>query len=973
MYSTVRNSRSSQGRLLVCLVAVLAVLLSFSTAAAFAEETLEFTYVDYSITMAVGDTITLNGMKFRAQNTGHYGEDDGYPSCHVSGDGYNAVSLAYEFDDVLTSGETWSALNNYYCDVSLTVTAIAPGTATACFEYGTYYLYAGLVGGTLHTMYVPRITITVVEEDPCSIAAYPPCTENTSNNPYPTLPVPERPEWEFLGWYTQPRGGTQVTDALYAEKNYYQYENVDRLYAHWAPDYTIAFNNPGADVIHISDGAQVTVDQAIIPYETNVKGLHHDGFTFGFWIDGYERYTQGVWEEPVWTMEELTNPGAQFVMSQQGNNSYIVRTDGQRPQAACEAKLRLSCSWGGVTRSFDVTVRYQKVALPTGTDIPDIIDLQLGQATPLRYHFSGGYTYEGRDWYTGMVERSWEHFIRLLDCYTENGEYYLRPSAGVAGYFYGTLTLIDANVAIDKEVIFRIADENGVVPAPRQLEDEYSLRYLLVPEDTKGFDVSIPEWGDIWLNHPLLLDSAICDSYSISASYVEGVPVEPRAVFFDQENLANLSIAVTFANLSELRDGEYSCVDLTLNWGEWSETARVYFHFVEPTLPDIGFDTGFTLKAGETYEAKVQLSDPNWNDQYILFYDFYDGSNFDTWFDYSDRQSTSFCIRPHAPGYYMAAPHIHAGNLRIQGDWFLLAVTDEEGNLPEIQPFSSLPEGYVEAADYLMCPIAETTDSTEGWFSDAYLFGWGLDELDALRLAYGEDPSVDWSIEYVDGVRAGLTPEPYQVDGFAAGGCYIRVSELPKEAGTMRARLVCNWAGHTGYLPIEIHFTARPDHLPENTMVPSRLTLPLGGSLTITSRFPDAEDELYNGYAYLYLGNKTTVSVERVDAFSFRLTGLAPGTVSGMTGTGAYQNAFYHRGLTVTVDDTPIALPGNLKTIETEAFAGIDDEVFFVDDTVSEIQAGAFEPHVTIVCPEDSYAFRRCEELGLCVIGTSVE
>ena len=753
MYSTVRNSRSARGKLLVCLFAMLAALLSVSTVLASAEEKVDFTYVDYSVTVAVGDTVTLNGMKFESFNNGHYGEDVGYPSCYVSGDGYNAVGLSYEFDNVSTYGYGSDSMDHYSCDVSLTVTAIAPGTATAHFEYGTYYLNVGLD----HRLYVPRITITVVESGPCSINAYPPCTENTSNNPYPTLPVPERPEWEFVGWYTQPQGGTQVTDVRYEEMHLLQNEDIDRMYAHWVPDYSISFNN-SSRVYTISDGEEVVIDQAVIPYQTSVEGLSHNGFTFGCWINEYDRHAQEIGDE-VWIMEELVNPGVEFVLSDHPGVSHgkCVWTDGERPQTACEAKLRLTCTWGGKTKSFDVTLRYQEVPLPTGTDIPDVIDLQVGQSIPLNYRFSDGYTFKDLYWYVGNIEWSNERFNDLIEMYVENSgaDSYLRPRPGAAGYFSGTLWVNDENISLSKDVIFRIADE--------------------------------------------------------------------------------------------------------------------------------------------------------------------------------------------------------------------------EGNLPEVCPFSSLPEGYVEAADYLMCPIAETTDSTEGWFSDAYLFGWGLDELDALRLAYGEDPSVDWSIEYVDGVRAGLTPEPYQVDGFAAGGCYIRVSELPKEAGTMRARLVCDWAGHTGYLPIEIHFTARPDELPENTMAPSRLTLPLGGSLTITSRFPDAEDEIYNGYAYLYLGNKTTVSVERVDAFSFRLTGLAPGTVSGMTGTGAYQNAFYHRGLTVTVDDTPIALPGNLKTIETEAFAGIDDQVFLMNDEVTEIQAGAFEPHVTIVCPEDSYAFRRCEELGLCVIGTSVE
>ena len=64
--------------------------------------------------------------------------------------------------------------------------------------------------------------------------------------------------------------------------------------------------------------------------------------------------------------------------------------------------------------------------------------------------------------------------------------------------------------------------------------------------------------------------------------------------------------------------------------------------------------------------------------------------------DYHDGHSTRFSIQPKAPGWYYAAPHIHASNMRLQGARFLFAVADEYGNVPDF--FQNLKDA-VERGD----------------------------------------------------------------------------------------------------------------------------------------------------------------------------------------------------------------------------------------------------------------------------------
>ena len=63
-----------------------------------------------------------------------------------------------------------------------------------------------------------------------------------------------------------------------------------------------------------------------------------------------------------------------------------------------------------------------------------------------------------------------------------------------------------------------------------------------------------------------------------------------------------------------------------------------------------------------------------------------------------------------------------------------------------------------------------------------------------------------------------------------------------------------------------------------------------------------------------------------------------------------------------------IQLPAGLTAIGSQAFAGLENAVFIVPASVTEIADDAFEPQVTIRCPANSYACDRCAELGLTVI-----
>lgn len=227
---------------------------------------------------------------------------------------------------------------------------------------------------------------------------------------------------------------------------------------------------------------------------------------------------------------------------------------------------------------------------------------------------------------------------------------------------------------------------------PDLLPDTCELDFLVKPVDTKGYNMYPEDWAHLYMDGAETFKAMYGDDISFSFKYVEGVRLDLSA-HLSRDN----GIVLDIANFNSLRGNQSSTTDMTIRWGDLTETTRLTIHFISPVLPDITFETDFTLQVGKVYTAKLNLSNEDWFDNYIVWYDFNDESKFDKWVeDYHDGHSTRFSIQPKAPGWYYAAPHIHASNMRIQGDRFLFAVADEYGNVPDF--FQNLKDA-VERGD----------------------------------------------------------------------------------------------------------------------------------------------------------------------------------------------------------------------------------------------------------------------------------
>jgi len=411
---------------------------------------------------------------------------------------------------------------------------------------------------------------------------------------------------------------------------------------------------------------------------------------------------------------------------------------------------------------------------------------------------------------------------------------------------------------------------------------------------------------------------------------------------------------------------------VTCAWGDYSAegTVHVVFTAVE-SLPDGMLLNGESepedihVTAGEECQIIVSWDPEDYGFTDRTWLDIDLRADCDVWWDWIGGNRVQH-IKCYDPGLYYVVISMNNGNLRMTRG-LRLYVADENGNLPETVPWFAY-EGEAYEIDYMLGTLA--TDNVTGWATTPYVFGWWLDNLDDLYNAYGQDPEIEWTYEYVSGPEAELRILPRNYYGTMGDGCGVIMETMPAQAGTMEFNLNCSWDGHVGTLPVRINFVEPANNLASDTSFPDRLTLPAGESIRMMGFYTEEGDyDVPADYAILDIPENDLFGIEWEDEVTFTLTGLNAGSITITTGVGGYGKLYYHKRMTINVVDTVIRLPDELETVETEAFAGVDDVVVYIPSSVTTIEDDAFEPHVTVICPADSYAYDRCSAMGLYVIG----
>ncbi len=208
-------------------------------------------------------------------------------------------------------------------------------------------------------------------------------------------------------------------------------------------------------LLHFGDESMydVSVDMAIFQSDP-AKGLGDDWCAAWYELAEYADRKETAKGEPAWTATQTSGPEAEFQLQSIGGQASLSVA---MPDSPAVYTFTLSCSWEGRSVSTGATVRYlYPDSLPTGTDIPDRIELTMDQENVLPFHFTPA------DYSFGQSDRvGFEHYTGSADAWYDGHDLHIIPHD--PGTFTGEVFLYAGNLYIAKEVTFEVR------PIPEQI------------------------------------------------------------------------------------------------------------------------------------------------------------------------------------------------------------------------------------------------------------------------------------------------------------------------------------------------------------------------------------------------------------------------------------------------------------------------------------------------------------------------
>lgn len=662
---------------------------------------------------------------------------------------------------------------------------------------------------------------------------------------------------------------------------------VEGSYAYqWAADhgYLLGFDDQSAYEFHTLRAA----------FDDNMDaGLYHESWIRNYQISDYDELAGYKEGEPVWNAELVGDAhGAVLTLynadwAGDGARAIDLCIENE-PNYPCELYYQVTCTWDGDTVTSYGTLEYVNTPLPSEVVADDALYMTINQTSEIQADvLPQGYSFgdfEYIDFWTDM------NCDNLEDWQDDQMHRYIVPRE--AGVFEGCIVKRYNNIQMRKPVIIYVENEEGVVPEPAPvLEENYYFNMCGSIENGAGFNVYVD-------NRTLGINPgnwSVCrnqygEDWDWTFQTISGQ--EAQVSWYAAEDYFEFSLD----NLYEYDNDTEVIVEGTLHWGETTATTLLYFNIVNLVLPEqVDFDQTIRMKSGESYRAYVQILPVDWDADYFLWYEINNGYSFDLWSD----ENTSFCLKANEPGYYAARPHLHIlDNVFLFGDWFSLAVYDEDESIPDPDPYFQLNGSDTYELDFMLGDFAP--EDGEGWYSSNYLFGWVIDNLPALYEAYGDDPDIEWGYVHKSGIELSLQLNPRQQDRFVGDRCDVELAEMPVETGVSEFDLYCDWNGHRGVLPCRVYISEAPERVPNTNTFPEEITVGVGQSVTVSGHYPDGEYDVPEDYHWIIADNDY-VSVDEGNNGNIILTGLQEGTITGQARVGVNSNAFAQKPVTIHV------------------------------------------------------------------------
>ena len=331
-----------------------------------------------------------------------------------------------------------------------------------------------------------------------------------------------------------------------------------------------------------------------------------DAALIGVSIPDYNDLANAFGGGPVWSFRQTA--GAEEISFYPGDagDVYHVWLE-ETPDAAGDYAFELTCQWGGQTATAETVIHFVEKDLPTETDMPDLIDMQVGGTALLDYHFLTG------EW-NGTGEAELAYYLNGAYNYVTtvwiDGALSLQAiQPGVARI---EVAVFDDtyNIAIWKTITIFVADENGNVPGMVLRDSTVERTYAIVPVRS-GYDTPS-------MYNPYLVYAEI-QNYDELASFCSGSPSwtvrQTAGAEIEYRTEAWHHYCVVYPESLPLVEDDV-VFEVTCEWGWFSAVSTAIIHFVEVDLPTgVNVPDTLEMQVGGSLPLDFSFTPAGWNNR----------------------------------------------------------------------------------------------------------------------------------------------------------------------------------------------------------------------------------------------------------------------------------------------------------------------------------------------------------------------
>ncbi len=737
--------------------------------------------------------------------------------------------------------------------------------------------------------------------------------ENVAPNAVPVTLIPQKPGF-YLGWAGPVFNGIQYRDlveVIVLDEN----GNLPQV-------------TPEFDEI-------APCSYAVVP--ENDDHLSADGWLFSFSLSNAELLRKRYGSVPVFTVEPLSGlPFDIDVHFYEDLYSGYVTTD-RKPSQPCTAEFLVTASFGDVSSSTTASVTFREDVLPTGVAVPDVIELQLGQAYTCTAGFEpeeGWWTdpeYGTAIWFDGNYQDYVEIQITQPD-QTHTGSAVLTPLQ--AGISQACVHVSTQGVTYSKFVAICIADESGNVPMPEpEFESVSEQRYVIIPQDHASISAD-----------PHLFSFHLAN-YDILAPFYEGDPVftvtsSPDLTFdYHVQTWESGGEADAVAKPDAPCTAEFT---VAVDWDGHQASTAVSVSFTEGPLPTgVAIPDNVHLQVGQesVFSPVFEPSDGWWNQTDYTRSLWIDGDigsfalleeNFD-----GTVNGNTISVMPSEAGICSAHVVAAVHGLIFEKD-IRVFIADADGYVP-----MPSPELEVHAEQHYAVPA-----TSERLRDSSTLFTFSVANAGLLKEACAQSP-------VFTALQTGGDALSFEVVLWEDDPCggYVRALQPVTSPSSCRFELTCTWGKESATVPCTVDYIL--DTLPSDLTVPDLVTVSLSdGGLDLTPGFlpengpwsssmADAGIAVRGADEYFDISENCSSQPMHL-VLTPKKAGIVTGTVEVSCGTLTYSKPVLFK-ITDSSGALPhLTLPDGLTAIEDEAFLGTASPYIILPRSCTTIGARAF-------------------------------